>query len=132
MIKLKQLFVIIFLSILILGCGGKGSSVTGMVRFGDGTPLTAGTVLFESGQHSFSGNIRNDGTFQMTGDSVKSGLPDGTYAVAVVRAIETSTDSDGNPTARDLIDTKFAQTKTSELTCTVKGKTIFDIKVTKP
>jgi hypothetical protein len=132
MITFLRLFLFIALSVFVCGCSNKGSAVTGTVSFGDGTRLTTGMVIFESGSHSFSGKIQSDGTFQLIGDSVKTGVPDGNYAVTIVKAIETSTDSSGNPTASDLIDPKYSQQNTSELTCTVKGKTTFDITVSKP
>jgi hypothetical protein len=132
MITFLRLFLFVALSVLVCGCGSKGSAVTGTVSFEDGIPLTTGVVIFESGSQAFSGKIQPNGTFQLIGNSVKTGIPDGTYAVTIVKAVETSTDSSGNPTARDLIDPKYSQQNTSELTCTVKGKTNFDITVSKP
>jgi hypothetical protein len=124
------LYVIVLVSLA--GCGGKGSAVTGTVTFEDGTPLGVGVVVFESDSQSFSGRIGTDGTYSLTGASAKDGVADGTYAVTVVKAIEATADSQGNPTARDLIDAKYAQSKTSELSCSVKGTTKYDIKVSKP
>jgi hypothetical protein len=132
MITFLRFLLFATISVLILGCGSKGSAVTGTVSFEDGTRLTTGMVFFESGSHGFSGKIQPDGTFRLIGNSVKTGVPDGTYAVTIVKAVETSTDSSGNPTARDLIDSKYFQQNTSELTCTIKGNTTFDITVSKP
>ncbi|MDR0610783.1 MAG: hypothetical protein LBG58_11785 [Planctomycetaceae bacterium] len=132
MITFLRLFLFIVLSVLILGCSSKGSAVTGTVSFEDGTRLTTGMVIFESGSHAFSGKIQPDGAFRLIGTSVKTGIPDGTYVVTIVKAVETATDRSGNPTARDLIDPKYSQQSTSELTCTVKGKTTLNITVSKP
>lgn len=63
------------------GCG-KNIKAIGTVKFDDGTPLTTGTVTFQSNL-LYSGNIASDGTFQLGGTKEGSGLPPGSYKVSV-------------------------------------------------
>lgn len=126
--------VFVFMLVMSLaGCGG-GSSVSGKVRFEDGSPLTVGVVQFVNETGSYAGRIGSDGSFRVTGDTEKKGIPNGNYSVAVVRAFEAIPDreSDGYGTVRNLIDKKYSQAQTSGLSCTVQGKTDFNISVTKP
>ena len=119
----------------ISGCGSK-VSVSGKVTFEDGSPLTNGEVRFETANFVSSGKIQPDGTYQIGTASDKDGIPKGTYGVTV-RAMDNSTVTSGMaledvPPPKSLIDTRFGSTNTSELTCEVQGKTIFDIKVEPP
>lgn len=115
------------------GCG-NGSSVSGKVAFEDGTPLNVGLVQFENESGSYSGRIEKNGSYKVTGASIEDGIPNGNYSVAIVRAFESipGKENDGYGTVRNLIDEKFTRSDTSELSCSVQGKTTFDITVAKP
>ena len=116
------LFVCLFLS----GCGEKNVQFTGKVTFEDGTPVTGGTVIFESGSLQYDGRLQADGSYTLGGASEKSGLPYGSYLISVV----VPSDDDGKP----VIAEKYGNSATSELTFEVKadGPKTLDIKVAKP
>jgi hypothetical protein len=143
-----------FLSIVLLfgvflalsGCG-KGFSVTGKVAFPDGTPLTTGYVCFENATMTLTGTINSSGQYQMTGASPGEGVPAGEYQVYISGAVQPGNpntgpvelDADGNALVKTvdkpdipLIDAKFTRKSSSGLQCEVKGKTTFNIEVTKP
>jgi hypothetical protein len=140
MAKLQSVF---FLSILVVvaglfsGCGGN-PRVTGQVKFDDGTPLTVGEVIFESSTVQARGPLDSSGKYVMGSAKDKDGVPPGQYRV-YIGAAQVPTGNmisvgqrDTRPEMRPLIDAKFSQPATSELTCEVKGSRKFDITVTKP
>ena len=133
-----SLFVVSFFCFCVTGCGSGGSSVKGQVTFDDGTPLTVGTVTFETKLYQFIGNIKKDGTYQMMTDGVKPGIPNGEYRVAITNAfeptgklVEVSKDT-MQEEMRQLIDEKFQTASRSGLTCEVNGATTYNITVTRP
>ena len=132
---LFSLFVISFLCLFAAGCN-SGTGVKGKVTFDDGTPLTVGTVLFETETEQMIGAIQKDGTYWMSPDGKKVGIPNGTYRVAISGAVEPTGEFDpdrgGRQIMRPLIDEKFITPSTSGLTCEVNGARTFDITVTRP
>lgn len=60
-----------------LGCRGRDGEVTGKVTY-RGTPLTAGSVTFRSGELVRGASIQKDGTYTL------QDCPAGDYKVAVV------------------------------------------------
>lgn len=81
----KQILVAIIL-VAVSGCSNY-VKVGGKITFSeDGSPLTTGTVCFQSDSHMARGAVKNDGTYTM--DSVKKndGLPPGTYKVFIADA----------------------------------------------
>ena len=139
----KYLFVVtgLFLFALAQGCG-TNCSVTGKVTFPDGTPLDRGTVMFESEKLVARGSIQKDGTYSLiTGE--KKGIPKGTYQVCIgglsVPTITATPAADGKGPSKvtvtkvvSPIDTKYSSGAKSGLTCEVKGRTKYDIKVEPP
>jgi len=135
----KTLFAcFLLLCALSVGCGGN--IVKGKVTFDDGEPLPLGTVQFESNDQIFYGKIHTDGFYTLATDTgKKENVPNGSYRVCIVGAI-----GEGKKMApiggvdynriipESLIDKKYTMASTSGLTCDVKGKTTFDITVTKP
>ena len=128
----------------LIGCLGD-PKVTGKVAFEDGTPLTVGNVCFESASMRYTGKINPDGTYRMGTVKGNEGVPRGTYRVSITDAIELTGESEAirslantditpreRPITRPLIDLKFVNPATSELTCEVNGTRTFDITVTKP
>jgi hypothetical protein len=74
--------------IVAAGCGGSGLyPVQGKVVFSDGTPLTAGTVVFgpvdKDALLSPRGEIQPDGTFKASTHKEGDGAPEGKYRVLV-------------------------------------------------
>ena len=137
---MKQLLFTLIVTglICVTGCG-RGATVKGKVTFADGTPLTAGEVIFQTENRMASGNIQADGTYKLSSESQHDGVPPGNYGVRIVRAYDTSKMPPGiSPSEAmkfppiPLINKKFEKTETSELTCEVKGSMTFDITVTKP
>ncbi|MCL2347185.1 MAG: carboxypeptidase-like regulatory domain-containing protein [Planctomycetaceae bacterium] len=115
----------------IVGCGSK-ITVDGTVRFEDGTPLKAGTVYFESADTSARGTLDANGRYVLSSQRAQDGVPPGTYRVYILGAAESGYDSQGQWTAKPLIDVKFQSATTSQLSCDVTKKTTFDITVTPP
>ena len=116
----------LFVVLLFSGCTSEGVSFTGRVTFDDGTPVTGGTVVFESGATQYDGQLRADGSYSLGGNTERSGIPYGTYAIAVVVPGR----DDGTP----VIAEKYGSSASSGLTFEVKadGPKTLDIKVEKP
>ena len=145
-VRLFSITLLFGVSLFLCGCG-KGFSVNGKVTFPDGTPLTAGFVCFDSATTSFTGTINASGEYQITGAKPGDGVPPGEYQVYISGAIQpgnpdigpVEVDADGNPLVKTidkpdipLIHAKFTTKSSSGLQCEVKGKTTFNIEVTKP
>ena len=127
----------IYLSVLCacIGCS-QGTQTTGTVRFDDGTPITQGSVVFNSSTESFFGTITSDGRYTTGGEKEKQGLPDGTYTVWL-SGTETSNntlDGEGNVvsyTVTHPVAPAFTSPSTSPLKFEVKkgGSKTFDVVV---
>jgi hypothetical protein len=126
--KIKLLF---FASMLILcicvGCS-KNVSLNGQVTYSDdGSPLTTGTVCFETDTYMARGNINSDGKYTLMSVTPNDGLPEGLYKVSVLNA--TVGDED-DVTKKPLIDPKYNSGNTSGITFQVTPSTHrFDFKV---
>ena len=128
---------LLFLLCCAIGCGG-GDRVTGKVTFSDGSPLTVGKVMFTNGSISAFGEINEKGEYRMGTIKAGDGVPSGTYQVYIADArVEADTqikNEDGgmyNPLV-PAVNAKFTSAVQSDLTCSVKGNTVFDITVEKP
>ena len=136
-IKLYEFATVMFFIALSAGCGGSNCSVTGTVTFPDGSPLTEGEVLFESPVLMSKGVIQKNGTYAMSTGELK-GVPKGTYQVTISVPMEQviSSGIEGKPPTIIPLDIpiarKFFSPATSGLTCEVKGRTKYDIKVEAP
>jgi hypothetical protein len=109
---LRQAFLGALMSLFLAGCGQRFQTVTGSVRFADGTPVKAGEVLLQS-------KIQEDGSFQLE-------APPGSYVARIERA--DPEDGSRAPT----IDWKFANFETSGLNIdVVDGPTEVQIRVAK-
>jgi len=113
------------------GCGSK-ITVDGFVRFEDGTPLTTGTVYFESATTTSRGQLDTSGRYVLESSGAKDGVPPGNYKVYILGATDSEYGTDGQWTYKPLIDEKFQSAATSGLTCDVTKKMPFDITVTPP
>ncbi|MCI0461898.1 MAG: carboxypeptidase-like regulatory domain-containing protein [Gemmataceae bacterium] len=109
----------------VLGCGDK-YPVKGKVQFRDGTPLTAGVVIFtdEQGASSGYGSVGPDGSFEITYDKPRDGLPKGTYRVTVMPPSPWGLTEEQKKTAppRWGIALKYLSPDTSEILVTIDGK----------
>jgi len=119
----------------VLGCSNK-VQVTGTVTFEDGTPLTAGTVVFDNGRDQARGVISEDGTYRLSSIGHHDGIAPGEYGVYITGAFGFSGSAVATattvPRPDDLIDTRFTSVETSGLSVVVEGRTVFDIIVTPP
>ncbi len=132
------LFVCVFL-LASIGCGKGYIPVSGTVTFSDdGSPLTAGTVCFESEAGYGRGTLDAQGKYVLGFDKPGSGVPKGTYKVYVADAMiqdgttatKDSTGTSARPKYKYLIDKKFHTGNSSGLTFTADGsQKTFDFKV---
>ena len=87
--------------------------------------------MLSSGSVTAGGHIIGDGTYALS-----ARVPAGTYKVSVRAMAVTSSDSTVDaadaPPAKLLVDPKFNNPETSELTVEVKGATTYNITVTAP
>ena len=124
-------FTLLVLSVLtISGCGNQ-VKVSDKVTFPDGTPLTTGKILFENDQPTYSASIRSDGTFSMGMLKDGEGIPTGEYRVAVFAIVPGDEDKIEEP-PRLMTHSKYASSRTSEITCNVQKKTNVPIVVEGP
>lgn len=129
------------LACLIAGCSGgaSGTTITGKVTFGDGSPLTKGVVVINGESGSSRGAINPDGTFTL------ENVVDGEYQVGITGAKEGGEaetdmqyDEQGNyieskPAAepKSLIADKYSDPTQSGLTLKVPSDK-YEIQVEKP
>jgi hypothetical protein len=115
--------------IFLAGCN-ENISVSGKVVFPDGKPLQTGTVCFQNEIVVATGELQNDGSFQLGLEKKGSGLPSGSYQVYISGAqnIEktpppkNNPEGWGDPIVTPLIHQKFMSPQTSGLSCeVVKG-----------
>jgi hypothetical protein len=128
----NSLFLGLSLTLLLLvGCSDK-VGLGGKVTFSDdGSPLSTGTVCFETDTYLARGTLKADGSYVVGSLTENDGLPAGTYRVYISGAEkETGQDKEGMPIMEPLIDTKYSSASMSELTLDVTNATkTFDIKV---
>jgi hypothetical protein len=121
----RQVFTAVALAVLAFGpagCGGGLYPVTGTVTLNDGTPVTKGLVIFErvAGGEPLSarGQIRADGTYELSTHKPGDGVPPGRYKV-VLNSMDLSDVPDEQ---KDLpYDTRYLSLKSSDLEFEVKA-----------
>jgi hypothetical protein len=122
----------LILIVTFLGCGSN-IRISGTVTFSDdGSPVSAGEVLFDNGVHVAHGVIQENGKFVMGFEHANNGVPPGTYQVSIVRAVKLLPNPDDiyPPPYEELIDKKYSDKKTSELSIIIDGSTkTYNIKV---
>ena len=138
--KFSLLIAALLLISLSVGCGGN-VTVTGKVTFADGTPLTEGTVVFQTPMMVSKGRIQEDGTYTLSTGEEK-GIPRGSYQVSISGLGLPRVESFMPPGAMtpriratptvSPIDSKYFNPDTSGLVCEVKGRTTFNITVEPP
>ena len=121
-------FLALSLSLLALvGCG-PNVSLKGKATFSDdGSPLTTGTVCFETDSFLARGDLRPDGTFTTGSLTQNDGLPVGKYRVYISGAQKVigKDEQTGMEIYEPLIDPKFASGSTSGIEIEVTPSTKF-------
>lgn len=112
--------------IVLSGCGKGYVPMSGTVTFADdGSPLTTGTVCFETDKFFARGELDKNGRYTLGYDKTAGGLPKGTYQVCIVGAVtmigDSRTQGSNAPRFRSLIDTKYRTAGTSGLVVVVDG-----------
>ena len=125
-----------FIAVLLFTLGGcsKQVGLSGKVTYPDGSPLTVGEVVFSDGTNAFRGTVNpKDGTYRMGGLRDNDGILPGNYRIYVANTEIPETSEDGRSTRLvNYVANKYLFPETSELTCEVKGRTVFDFTVEKP
>jgi hypothetical protein len=113
--------------VLAAGCGDsnpKTVPVRGKVIY-NGNPVTSGTVTFtpEAGGPPATGEIRSDGSFEMTTFKSGDGAVPGKHKVFIVAMGSTAEQlpESRSPTPPPTIPMKYTHPATSPLTATVEG-----------
>jgi hypothetical protein len=135
---------LLFVTLIIPGCGRSGAVVSGTVKFTDGKPLNIGSVIFDNGKFSFVGIIKEDGTYTAGVDKMEK-IPPGTYRVYLQGTtlpqwngkVPEQTDSETVLDDTEFVPrvaAKYTSPETSGLTLEVQsgGKQTFDMTVEKP
>ena len=121
-------FAIVLPCIFVIGCSSGFIPTGGKVTFEDGSPVTSGGIVFETGGFMADGHIQSDGSYTLSSLKPGDGLPAGTYKVTI-SSVEFG--ADNRPIY--YVNPKFSDPATSGLTAEVsKGQSKFDFTVTKP
>ena len=88
--KYRQIFYLLPLLIAV-GCGGDAVPVTGTVKLTDGTPLTSGSMIYQSETINVVGNLDAQGRFSLYQQKPGDKVPPGTYRGAI--SYDTSQDN---------------------------------------
>ncbi|MGL4944604.1 MAG: hypothetical protein ACRC46_15595 [Thermoguttaceae bacterium] len=131
--------------VFVVGCS-QNTVVKGTVKFEDGTPLTKGTIVFESATTRVSSPLTAKGEFTLGGVTVNDGVPPGTYKGWFIGTFADSASTSGGGAGRHaaprampkqipLIDQKYFEGATSGMTLEIakgSGAIKRDIVVEKP
>jgi outer membrane usher protein FimD/PapC len=118
------------LIIILSGCSNK-ISVTGTVKYADGSPLTFGSVIFESDKEQYFGQLNTEGKFNLGGIKSGDGIPPGSYKVRLAGTEETQ-DTENDRVIVKHVDDKYTNIITSGLTAEIGKQRTFDFTVEKP
>jgi len=115
----------------LVGCG-RYAAVGGKVTLDDGTPVSSGTVVFESTDEakaiSARGEIQTDGSYQLSTDRPGDGVLPGKYRVLVAPPPP----NPDLPPVKVVFDSRYSEFATSGLEFEVKsGSNDYPIKLTK-
>jgi len=135
---MKHTLFLFLLSLLLVltGCGNH-VGLSGKVYFSDDqSPLTVGTVNFESDTFFSRAPLKSDGTFVVGSLGDADGLPPGQYRVYISDAIQTITTGEGDRAVsryEALIDQKYMSAATSGIVIEINSTTRdFEIVVDRP
>lgn len=113
-----RFFGICSIAILLLGCSVQ-QKITGTVKFDDGTPLTQGSVIFESDSEKFFGFLDTNGNFSMGTEKSGDGIKAGSYKVRLAGTEITEYTESGDSIVTKLVPDKYTNTFTSGWTAEV-------------
>jgi hypothetical protein len=119
---------------LCLGCGKSIYPVKGRVHFTDGTPLSQGRVVIDTGMELTGswGLVRPDGTFEMGTNTPNDGVPPGKHRVYLMNTMTTAPPGFiGVFQPKPLVNPRFNKSETSGLVFEVPAQTEWDIVVEK-
>jgi hypothetical protein len=132
-IQLPLLLMLLLLPTFSVGCGPKLFNVSGKITLSDGTPLTVGKVFFISGITQAEGTLDQSGTYSLSLQKGKSGVPAGSYQVLVTGVFFTPkklvTEDEMDTGSRPMINSIYAETETTPLNCTVPNENGYDFVV---
>jgi len=139
----KGLFVVGLcgVGLVVSGCGGGGPAkhaVSGRVTFVDGSPLTKGIVVFASPSGNSRGVLDADGRYALGTAAARDGAVSGLYRVFLAGPIfrddpgQVGEYLENAERSEALVNPKFGDPTTSELSCEVAGRTTFDFTVSRP
>jgi hypothetical protein len=129
--KFFRLFLLLAAMMIVsAGCAPKLFNVSGKVTLSDGTPLTVGKVFFISGITQAEGTLDQSGSYSISLQKGRSGIPAGSYQVLVTGAFFTPpnlvTEDEMDTGTRPMIDSIYAETETTPLNCTVPNENGYD------
>lgn len=110
-------------------------SVTGVVRYADGTPVPRGVVRFEGKTRCGFAAIQSDGRYTISGGGAGPGIVPGVYTVVIDNSAEPPAWDEGRKTyvyGKPAVDPRYTSTESSPLSCTVASSMRFDIVVDRP
>lgn len=117
---------VVFALSVLAGCGNSGElptyAVKGKVEIEGGGPLKAGQVMFVSDKVTAKGLVKEDGTFTLGTYGDADGAPAGSYKVYIIGTSVPKAGGSGTYDREELIDKKYSDQTTSELTFTVEQK----------
>lgn len=97
-----------------------------MVFSDDGSPVPIGTVMMSTGTYLARADLKPDGTFVVGSLKETDGLPAGTYRVSIAGAKKIiGHTASGDDILESLIDEKFEDRDTSDITIEVTSSTKF-------
>lgn len=131
--KTIPMFFLLMFFLYLTGCS-NGVKVTGTVKLVDGTPITQGSVVFDSKTDSFFGDIKSDGSYVTGGVKPEQKIPYGIYTVWLSGTEKIANHSDSSYDVQIQIAKKYTSASTSGLQFELKpgGPKTFDIIVEKP
>ena len=128
---IRNMFFTITITVFLVGCS-KQVAVSGKVSYKDGSPVQIGQVVFSDGKYDFRGQIDKEGNYKLGGNYEGDGILPGQYSVFLIDTIEIVMDDKGDTKQIRLVSDKYTAPETSEITCEVKGKMVFDFTVERP
>lgn len=89
------------MTLLLVGCGDP--SVTGTVKYKDGSPLKSGMIVLQNDKSQGIGDVQPDGSFELYQFRKGDGLQRGTYKGYITNAVLV----DDNRQSHNLIPEKY-------------------------